>query len=183
MTAPLPLLKLILVRGVQSAISLLESSKIFWSNEEGICGSWNEDTSGVEGFEVTFDCAIDVGERGRSFIDALVRSMPNKLAPARPKLSSGCASDPSSSCIEAVNDAAEGERGRDEDPENKPRIADTVVDGLRCGPLDRRDDTEPERPRPCSCVGELAGDGEDSMAWARIDSMTSKSPRGSTTPF
>ena len=124
-------MKVILVKGVQSVISLSGSSKIFLSKGEGPCGSWNDDISGFEGTEEVVDCTIEVGERGRSFVELLERNMLRRLAPARPKLSSGCVSDPSSVCTDALIDAAEGERGRVPDPEKRPRIADTVVEGLR----------------------------------------------------
>lgn len=186
---PFPLLlNVIFVSGVHSVISRSGSSMIFLCIEVGFWDSWNVDMSGVEGADGIVDIAGDAGDKGRSrsrsCADPFCRSMLRRLVPARPKLSSGCVSDPSSVCVEGDIDAADGERGRAPAPEKSPRMAETVVDGLRGGALlERREDVEPERLRAWSGDEGPTGDCEGRIPCARMDSITSRSPRGSTAPF
>lgn len=115
------------------------------------------------------------GDAERSPVMLFERSILNRFVPARPNESS--ASSVSSELRGFVVDTVEGERGRVPAPVNSPRNADT-------GPLGERE-TETER---CDAL-ELStsggneddvGDGDASMPCARIESITSRSPRGST---
>ena len=138
-----------------------------------------------------------VGERGRSLEMLFDRSMLSKLVPARPKEESsrgGGVSAPSRSVIEGMcisRFGAEGERGRF--PPKRPRKAETATDGGRasCGDEDRGDGVGEDAAGPDTVplcddatdvvVAEVVtGGGAANIPCARMDSMTSRSPRGST---
>lgn len=130
------------------------------------------------------------GDIGRLLEDWFVRIIVRRLFPNIPNDSSWV----SGSSVEEV--ANEGDRGR-LDPVNNPFRAETVVDfvglalaedrvdwdeGLQVSwswVIERVEAIETPRERPISLV--LFGVGE-LMPCARIDSMTSISPRGSVPP-